>query len=185
MSATDAELEDIGLLWDHDLVSEDNDYFEVSGLEDDMVKADSGELVAPGLSRCLGVAVYDSSSEVGYAAHFTTQSRTPEELSEFLSDFNTLLMMEDLDYDNSEIMVAGIDYEEDIAGTVSDDFLGETGAVEAAADQGAKRGIAEEYARRYFADSNICWEVEDGKTSSIVMDIDEGVLEYNSAYDDR
>lgn len=185
MSTTDSDFEDHGVTWDHDLVSENNDYFEVSGLNDDMVRADSGELAVTDLSRCLGVAVYDNTSEIGYMAHFKTQSKTPQELVEYLSDFNILLMMEDIDYDNSEIMIAGIDYEEDIAGNISEDFLGESGAVEAAMEQGAKKAVAEEYAERYFADSEACLGTEGRETSSIVMDLDEGVLENDPSHDYR
>lgn len=185
MSATDTGLEEFVLGWDIDLVSDDNDYFEVSGLQDDMARADSGELAATSLSRCLGIAVYDRSSETGYMAHFVTQGRDFEELADYLSEFNALLKKDDVDYENSEAIVAGIDYGEDIVGNISDEFLGESSNVEAAMEQGAKRGVAEEYAKRYFGESNVQWEVEDGKTSSIVMDIDEGLLEHNPAYDDE
>lgn len=181
MSAVDEALEEFGLTWDQDLTLEENDRTEVSGVEDDTVRADSGELAIEGLSECLGIAVYDHSSGIGYAAHVKTADKDSSELAEYLSDFNAMLKADEIDYDNAEVMVAGVDYSDSITdGFLVDNY--ELGAVE---DQSKKRGIAEQYAQRYFDESHVHWEVEDGKSSSIVMDLDEGAFGYDPAFDDR
>ncbi|MFQ3308513.1 MAG: hypothetical protein ACI977_000751 [Candidatus Nanohaloarchaea archaeon] len=181
MSTIKEDLENDSLSWDQDLVSEDNQRTEISGINDDMARADSGELAIVGLSKCLGLAVYDSSSEVGYAAHVKTADKDATELAEYLSEFNTMLDIDGIDYGNSEIMIAGIDY----SSTVSEYFIDEERELDELIEEGAKQSVAEEFAKNYFSDAKIFWNIEEGRTSGVFLDIDEGVLEYDASYNGR
>lgn len=174
-------LENLGVEWDRDLLGQENVRAEVSGLEDDKVRADAGILPVTGLSECLGALFYDSSSERGYAAHVTTPAKTPQDLARFLADFNALLIEDGIDYDHSKALVAGINYGEEIG----DRFIADEMELEKVISQGAKRGIAQEYVETYFTDSEVRWDAETGMTSAIFLDVDEGLLSYSPGYEER
>jgi len=166
----------MGIEWDYEL-THDNDLevVELSGDRDEKAWGETGEINIPGLRECLGIAVYDRSSENGYAGHFVTMGESREEFMFKLQEFDSALKAHNIDYENSEAVVAGINYDSDTSQHFFDDPI----ELDQIASGGEKRALTEKYLENFFPDYTARWDMEDNHTGEISMDIDEGTVEYS------
>lgn len=175
-STTRRQLEALGFEWDYELTHDsDLEFVELSGDRDEKAWGETGEIKIPGLRECLGIAVYDHSSENVYAGHFVTMGESREDFMFKLQGFDSALRAHDIDYENSEAMVAGINYDSDTSRHFFDDPI----ELDQIASGGEKQALTEKYLENFFSEYTARWDIEDNYTGEITIDIDEGNLEYS------
>ena len=162
-----------------EMLTEPDEHAEVSGVSEnefmpgEVKGAEAGVLTASGLTECVGIAVYDQSSETGYMGHIVTNAN--EDIAGDIQTFNTLMIMNDVDFENSHIYFAGLDKAVDI----SDHFLGDKGELEAVENEGKMRRLFEKYGESYFGESETAWGYEGEDGGQLILDANEGEIMYN------
>lgn len=175
---SDNSLEEFGIELD-ELLTEPDEHAEVSGVSENefmpgKVKgAEAGVLTASGLTECVGVAVYDQSSETGYMGHIVTHAN--DDIKGDIQVFDTLMIMNDVDFENAHIYFAGLD----TAGEVSKRFLEDDAELEAVSREGEMRRILEKYGENSFAQSETDWGYEGEDGGQLILDANKAEIMYN------
>lgn len=168
--------------WDHELTSETGlKEAQVLGDTNEIARGSQGVLRIPGLTRCLGVAVYDHSSGEGYAGHFVAENRSLEDFADVISEFKYSLDTEGVDSYKAEAVAAGLNCD----GVIDSHFLHERGALADVGELGAKRAVVEEDFNREYSEASFHWSMDEGYSAEIVLDLDKGEISYDPSFDYR
>lgn len=186
MSEPEEYLKELGLEWTS-VLTEPQQQQEVSGdmaaenMPGQVKKAEEGALTASGLTACVAVAVYDESTGTGYVGHFITQDKDLREVASDISTFNSLLEMDNVDYDQSRAFAGGLDYGIDI----SERFLDDDKEIGQIAAEGAARNMFDRYLQQKFDRYEVQWGYdetpgpEDSPGAKLLLDANTGIIRYD------